>query len=96
MTLGSGAAQFCRSWFYLGEEAICTACVKINVLGSEVCSVQIDIMLRHVLICYAVLRHIKTIRRCRMTVKQYIQLLWATDFDFTDGKCVVSDENSAE
>ena len=33
---------------------------------------------------------------CRKTVGQTLQLLWEqTDFDFTAGRCLASDENSA-
>ena len=37
-----------------------------------------------------------TIKHCRGTLRQNIQLLWKqTDFDFTIGQCLVSDENSS-
>ena len=36
-----------------------------------------------------------TLRYCRRTVGQHIQLLWEqTDFDFTVGQCLESGENS--
>ena len=44
----------------------------------------------------AALRTCPTIRHCRTTVGQNVQLLWKqTDFDSAVGRCLVSDENSA-